>query len=522
MHSTLIPELADRPHLEVPSPVDVTLFKPVEGVERKPNTVLWVGPFTEYVGIKYALAYTQAKKQYEYTFVGDDAGGLEQPWKEKIQALGFKVLPYMPNEALPSLYSSFEYFIQLPSGPMPCMDGKVKIASADGFTPIRLIKTGDMVWTHQGRLRKVTKVSKRTYFGKVIKIVLAVSTRKRFRAISLTPEHPVLTDKRGWVKAEELSVNDRLICLASRCQVCGKPIFFDNKYCSSRCNLKAAHPQLLIKEYKRMLEKHQKFPPLKISDLELGRLVGMIDGEGSIYIKEDKRDRMFYLEMHVSSSDRNVLQHMKDVTGIGSVYKAIDKTRPSYCKELYRWQIGSEVEIRVLLQAIKDHLIIKKRQAELILKLLDYKLKLYQNRITREQFEREKAICRAKIITMNKRTWTNRNAIDRLIESHSTDGGIIEFVPIKIRKIETKPLKREKVVYNLEIDEDNSYIASAIVVHNCQRVAIEAYLCGCKIIANRNLGFASWNFKDREECRKAVSQSPRKFWEAVEKAVETT
>jgi glycosyltransferase involved in cell wall biosynthesis len=119
MHTILIPEIADHPHLEIPSPIDINLFYPRQSVKRQPNTILWLGPFTRYKGIHLAIAFSQIKKEYAYTFMGSDVDELEDGWGAKLQVLGHKVFPGLPNEDLPGVYSQFEYFLELPAGPMP-------------------------------------------------------------------------------------------------------------------------------------------------------------------------------------------------------------------------------------------------------------------------------------------------------------------------------------------------------------------------------------------------------------------
>lgn len=174
MHQSLIPELADHPHVEIPSPIDTELFKPME-VERKPNTVLWLGPFTRYKGIHLALAFAQAKKDYTYSFLGQDANGIEEPWADKIRALGYKVAPTAPNEALPQVYSSFEYFLELPAGPMPCERVALE-ARCCGCKIIAndLLGAASYDWFKHGTVddvRKHVSESPRTFWETIEKIV---------------------------------------------------------------------------------------------------------------------------------------------------------------------------------------------------------------------------------------------------------------------------------------------------------------------------------------------------------------
>ena len=50
------------------------------------------------------------------------------------------------------------------------------------------------------------------------------------------------------------------------------------------------------------------------------------------------------------------------------------------------------------------------------------------------------------------------------------------------------------------------------------RTVMEAYLCGCKIIGNKNIGCLSydWDFKDRINVRKYLQQAPIAYWEEIE------
>lgn len=51
----------------------------------------------------------------------------------------------------------------------------------------------------------------------------------------------------------------------------------------------------------------------------------------------------------------------------------------------------------------------------------------------------------------------------------------------------------------------------------CERFILEAYLCGCQILANQNVGFLSWKFKNRKEAKRETEKSTEKFWKSVEK-----
>lgn len=103
----------------------------------------------------------------------------------------------------------------------------VKIYTSKGWKNISEIKVGDLVLTHMGRYKHVTKIFRRKYNGeKTYELFYSFPgsgykrTRKcRVRAI--TGNHPILT-KRGWVTVEDLTIGDKVFIPALVCSKCGK------------------------------------------------------------------------------------------------------------------------------------------------------------------------------------------------------------------------------------------------------------------------------------------------------------
>lgn len=69
-----------------------------------------------------------------------------------------------------------------------CVPPGTPVFSEYGYRPIDEIKVGDKVLTHKGRFKKVTKTMRRQHEGKMVKIFVAGTPDP----IRLTPEHPVL------------------------------------------------------------------------------------------------------------------------------------------------------------------------------------------------------------------------------------------------------------------------------------------------------------------------------------------
>lgn len=81
-----------------------------------------------------------------------------------------------------------------------CFPAGVPITTSRGSVPIERIAVGDLVLTHKGRWRRVTRTMRRLHDGMVVRV----------NGVPVTPEHPFLTT-RGWVAAQALNRGDHLL-----------------------------------------------------------------------------------------------------------------------------------------------------------------------------------------------------------------------------------------------------------------------------------------------------------------------
>ena len=81
-----------------------------------------------------------------------------------------------------------------------------KIKTMDGNKPIENVAVGDMVLTHKNRYKKVLTVMRKRNDSGVVRVLSFKSGRK----IRVTDEHPVLVDGVGWVRADQVKVGDSL------------------------------------------------------------------------------------------------------------------------------------------------------------------------------------------------------------------------------------------------------------------------------------------------------------------------
>jgi len=67
-----------------------------------------------------------------------------------------------------------------------CFVPDTLIYTSDGFKQIKDVKVGDLVWTHKNRFKKVIKTYKNNYSGEVI----SIRSQGNYETVTCTPEHP--------------------------------------------------------------------------------------------------------------------------------------------------------------------------------------------------------------------------------------------------------------------------------------------------------------------------------------------
>lgn len=88
-----------------------------------------------------------------------------------------------------------------------CFVGSTRVLTMRGSVPIESIEVGDVVLTHRRRWRRVSEVFRRAFVGKLAII------RTGSRSLSATWDHPVLDCDVGWKPAASLRRGDRVVQL---------------------------------------------------------------------------------------------------------------------------------------------------------------------------------------------------------------------------------------------------------------------------------------------------------------------
>ena len=377
--------------------------------------------------------------------------------------------------------------------PAFCLPPDTKIICYDGVKPISEVKEGDLVLTHKGRFRRVTRVFKRYYKGELI----GIKPVKMDRWIWMTPEHPILAIKKPWcwskrklaneilskiqpfwimakditkkhavivpkVKDDDISINtykllkdtskklvlkDDMVYTVSRNQFGAtfihpnvKPIpatinpsneflelsgYYIAEGCSDENGIAICFSQLEKDKIERALELISKFgmkPRLTLSTRNraiqwgTGRLWGLLFG------------RLYGRKAHEKRVPPFLLQLPKDKLEI--LFKAMFEGDGYIDKHNYHYYntVSEELALETFLLLIK----------------LGYLPSFYDETNTNHGYK----------VGFSKN--------ERFTRAKQNE----QYMFLPIEEIKVKPY--EGYVYNLEVEEDNSYVAECIAVHNCE------------------------------------------------------
>jgi ribonucleoside-diphosphate reductase alpha chain len=440
--------------------------------------------------------------------------------KERYKDLFYKALVNMDMLASsPVLFNANTPLQQLSS----CFVGEQPILTSEGFKLIKDIKVGDLVVTHQGRLRSVLKTSKR-YTEETL---YTISVDKMYKdTLKVTGDHPILGIKRK-----------DLICKRARNLICTGKL---NKRCLSQ-----------PKQYKHDCERlgEQLLPYwIKAEDLEVGDyvVVGTIKETKDIdyirisdfipcdvYIKDgdfikvagrpnygkeipDKiqidEDFMYIVGLYLG--DGSVVH--KDYNVSSCVGFSINSNRndvvDKICDCMYRvfnlkpnihnYPEQNTIQVRyhslilgLFFEQLLGSFCDKKRIPDWILYLPESKLKSllegimdsdgyhYKNDVyivmcNRDIIEklwlillRLGILANIKELPIPKGGNKTPYLLNYKVSHNSQHIKLDDYVLFRVNDISTDIIS--DYVYNLEVEEDNTYVANGIVVHNCFIIDID-------------------------------------------------
>jgi len=109
----------------------------------------------------------------------------------------------------------------------------------------------------------------------------------------------------------------------------------------------------------------------KLSDAEKGYIAGIIDGESHLYVTAFQSNT-HYSRIRTRITDKCITDYLRKTTGVGvvSVHQPKQLKKDGSQKKLvYEWTVFKRVDVRELLKAVMQYLVLKKQHAKYILEL---------------------------------------------------------------------------------------------------------------------------------------------------------
>jgi len=341
---------------------------------------------------------------------------------------------------------------------MCCFPAGTLVRTRKGLIDISLVKEKDEVLTHQGRYMKVNQTNVRLYEGKGIYVELYYD-----EPFICTPEHPIMTMD-GWKEAKNLSENDFVLKVPIVKETSETNIPLRGKNAWWFIGFYLAEGSCVSEQYG---EKHRNWiVTLSCGKDEYKEVLEEIS-ELEIYNEHQKKfipinihqvERPTEMELRISSQP---LWNFLKQFGRGAENKHIPNEFKIYEDILDGyifgdgWSNGKQHSIK----SISKQLLFDAKQ------MLEYKGIL------------------ARITTCYHSFFTDlKNSIHSIIEGREVNQSLCynlqwsenqyqkkiidDKLYVKIKSISSVNLNEE--VYNLEVEEDESYIIEQAAVHNCR------------------------------------------------------
>ena len=140
-------------------------------------------------------------------------------------------------------------------------------------------------------------------------------------------------------------------------------------YCNFECFVESPKRRRLIA---RLAIERSPIPTIEIPTINIGYMAGIIDGEGSFNIWPAKC-KSLNVSLQVANTNKPMIDKLYNDAGVGRVNRAQYKEGQN--NWLWYWSVSSRVQLSVLLPIVIPSLIAKKRQAQLVLKFCQRRIK---------------------------------------------------------------------------------------------------------------------------------------------------
>ncbi len=358
----------------------------------------------------------------------------------------------------------------IPHHPNCFINPRTPIFTSKGWKGIGSVNVGDLVLTHRGRFRKVTHLIRSMIDDDFV--VLSFSDGSIEKTVTLTGNHPVLVGG-TWKEAKDLKQGDKIKALfLGKCENCGNVFTSESrKYCSKSCSSRRS----AMLQWKDPIMRKRKIESMAKSLKES--------------YKNGTRDR-FSCTKNANEVCRKMVKsgtwilqrpeiHILANRKLGEKHNGV-----TYIEKKIGWLL-KEKNIPFITQKEIPQSSKIGRNWFFDFGLKDYKILIecdgsYWHK-TKEQLDKDKqktedaekmgyVVLRFTEDQILKNLSSVSLELDRVLMNHNHQYKFGDAIVTKIEKRHIKLPRRRK--YNLSVDEDESYIASGLVVHNCQCVII--------------------------------------------------
>lgn len=407
-----------------------------------------------------------------------------------IVSASLKPIDFGKNIHIDRKRGSETYFIQILSALKEsesdviffCFLGNTCVETINGVKRIDEIRVGELVKTHLGRFRPVTHVFKTPY--KKGKPIFEIGTKNSI--VKCTPEHPfyvIRNNEKKWIKAEDLSVEDLLLY---PCEKKEDMLHVEIKLKSSSYGGKFGSTDRVINKV-QVDEDFARFMGLYLSE---GHYNGK-NGIGFTFNNEETEYQELIKKVCLTKFGRKARQRTTWATQIlinihelGPKFRdwfgenARKKRIPNF---VFEWNLKNRLSfIKGVLEGdgskSKDRSYctgIRTASKEMIKDLIRL---MNESGIGLDNDVKSKMDVKGHWIYRINITKKQYQKMLDLLDSCEVDN---EYLGVKVvSKLEKimnlsnttriNGIDTGNYVYNLEVEEDNSYIAQSSIVHNCE------------------------------------------------------
>lgn len=349
---------------------------------------------------------------------------------------------------------------------------RVLIYTAEGYRPIKDIKIDDLVLTHLGRFRKVVYIRPYEVLPKnneVIRFTVRGTTgNTRPIKMTVTPEHPFHVTG-SWKPASELQPGERLLVLGDRCEVCTNLFFarydrYDARAwhtCSRRCHSQRVFhgPEAREKIRLTMRQQYQDGRrDARTIALRANEVTRQLVAAGAARLQrltagERHRSRVAVAQNITAGRSRGMIGF-----GEAELKVILDRLDVRYV------HLFALPESAFLFDFClpDEKILIEVRGPGFAAGAVPHERALIKEGLAAEHGYLVINLWWAQILHQPSMV---EDLLRRVLRNHSGDYSFVEAVVVDVVRYRTTQHFR---LYNIGVEEDESYIADGIVSHNCR------------------------------------------------------